>query len=367
MHLIARSAFSGFLESKPLQVGVRNAVAEVRRFSTVQEWRHVATNNNVADSRMRPAAVAEILPGCAWQEGYEWMTLPVEEMPLQTAEQITLSAEERRQAAAEVRGGDIRGHAINTLVTDVADCYAYSKYLVDPCRLGRSKSLRVLALVRRFITRCREGGRRRGTAKVDPASAAIFDQEELKIAADNFFCLGTREFKKYNKLSEIKHCSVEKNLILYFIGRLLDISSLVATEKVLFDIDPVSFVKPILDKFSPIAYALMIETLWKTAVHRSPLTTYRFSLETAYVVGGKALAQEIRDSCPYCKRPRRGSLRWRWGRSRRRGSTSPPPSPMCRWICSGPTPPSASTSTAALSRFCVWHLSVRRRGLSPSM
>jgi hypothetical protein len=212
-----------------------------------------------------------------------------------------LSAEERRLAAAEVRGGDIRGHVINTLVADVADRYAYSKYLVDLCRLGRSKSLRVLALVRRFITRCREGGRRRGTAKVDPASAAIFDQEELKIAADNFFCLGTREFKKFNKLSEIKHCSVEKNLILYFIGRLLDISSLVATEKVLFDIDPVSFVKPILDKFSPIAYALMIETLWKTAVHRSPLTTYRFSLETAYVVRGRALAQEIRDTCLYCK------------------------------------------------------------------
>ncbi len=147
-------------ESKPLQVGVRNAVAEVRRFSTIQEWRHVSTSCNVADIGTRPAAVAEVMPGCAWQEGYDWMTLPIEEMPLQTAEQITLSAEERRLAAAEVRGGDIRGHAINTVVADVADRYAYSKYLVDPCRLGWSKSLRVLALVRRFITRCKEGARR---------------------------------------------------------------------------------------------------------------------------------------------------------------------------------------------------------------
>jgi hypothetical protein len=89
---------------------------------------------------------------------------------------------------------------------------------------------------------------------------------------------------------------------LYFTGRLLDTASLVATEKVLFDLDPVSFVKPILDKSSPIAFAVMIETHWKTAVHCSPLTTYRFSLETAYVVGGKALAQEICDTCPYCKR-----------------------------------------------------------------
>jgi hypothetical protein len=101
----------------------------------------MSTSCNVADIRMRPAAVAEVLPGCAWQEEYEWMTLPVEEMPLQAAEQITLSAEERRQAAAEVRGGDICGHIINTLVADVADRYASSKYLVDPCRLGWSKSL----------------------------------------------------------------------------------------------------------------------------------------------------------------------------------------------------------------------------------
>jgi len=43
-------------ESKPLQVGVRNAVAEVRRFSTIQEWRHVSTNNNVADIGTRTAA-----------------------------------------------------------------------------------------------------------------------------------------------------------------------------------------------------------------------------------------------------------------------------------------------------------------------
>ncbi len=56
-----------------------------------------------------------------------------------------------------------------------------------------------------------------------------------------------------------------------------------------------------MDKSSPIAFAIMIETNWKTAVHRSPLTTYRFSLETAYVVRGRALAQEIRDTCLYCK------------------------------------------------------------------
>ncbi len=48
-----------------------------------------------------------------------------------------------------------------------------------------------------------------------------------------FSALEYREFKKFGKLSEVKHCSVEKDQILYFTGRLLDTSALIATEKVL--------------------------------------------------------------------------------------------------------------------------------------
>jgi hypothetical protein len=210
-------------ESKPLQVGVRNAVAEVRRFSSVGEWCHVSTNSNVADIGTRPAAVAEILPGTPWQEGYHWMTLPVDQMPLKTAEQITLSAEERQQAAAEVRGGDIRGHQLHVLVSEVAERYAFSKYLLDPCRLGWSKSLRVMALVARFIKFCKEGHRCRGTATPERPSLTVFGQEKLQLAANYFFRIGTLEFKKFGKQSEIsKISSLEKDKILYFTGRLLD-------------------------------------------------------------------------------------------------------------------------------------------------
>jgi hypothetical protein len=56
-------------------------------------------------------------------------------------------------------------------------------------------------LFRRFVLRCKEGGRRRGTAEADPAAAVVFSQDELQLAADYFFRLGTREFKKFGKLS----------------------------------------------------------------------------------------------------------------------------------------------------------------------
>jgi hypothetical protein len=291
-------------QEKPLQVGVRNAVAEVRRFSETSEWFHVQTNCNVADIGTRPASVSEILPGTPWQDGYSWMTLPRDQMPLKTAEEVTLTAEERRQAASEVRGPDIRGHQIHILVSEVSERYAFSKYVLDPCRLGWSKSLRVLALVWRFINRCR---RPQGPeAKKPPMGQQplTFSDQELQCAADYFFRLGTKEFKQFGKLSAVKNCSFEKDGILYFSGRLLDSSSMVSTEKVLFDISPVSFVKPILEQNSPISYALMIDVHWNTATHRSPLSTYRHSLELAYIVGGRSLAQEIRDSCPFCKRAR---------------------------------------------------------------
>ena len=163
------------------------------------------------------------------------MQLPTDQMPLQTAEQITLSAEEKRLAAAEVRGGDIRGHVVNFLAADVSDRYSFGKYLVDPCRLGWSKGLRVLALAMRFVKFCR------AKAGLQKPPINIFDQEELDCAANYFFRIGTAEFKKFGKMSEVKNSSIEKEKILYFTGRLLDTSSLVATEKVLFDISPKSF------------------------------------------------------------------------------------------------------------------------------
>ena len=47
-------------DDRPLQVAVRNAVIEVRRFSEVDEWVHVESHLNVADMATRPAVTADI-------------------------------------------------------------------------------------------------------------------------------------------------------------------------------------------------------------------------------------------------------------------------------------------------------------------
>jgi hypothetical protein len=70
---------------------------------------------NVADLGTRPASVAEIAPDSTWQQGQDWMRLPRTQMPLRTAAEVTLTAEEARVAAAELRAADVRGHKVHLL------------------------------------------------------------------------------------------------------------------------------------------------------------------------------------------------------------------------------------------------------------
>jgi hypothetical protein len=72
-------------DDRPLQTGVRNAVTEIRRFSDTKDWFHITTEKNVADLGTRPALVAEIAPGSAWQIGQPWMAMPRDKMPLMSA------------------------------------------------------------------------------------------------------------------------------------------------------------------------------------------------------------------------------------------------------------------------------------------
>jgi len=51
-----------------------------------------------------------------------------------------------------------------------------------------------------------------------------------------------------------------------------------------------------------VAYSIMLETHWSKVHHLNATTTYRESLEVAYIIRGRDLAQEIREGCNFCKR-----------------------------------------------------------------
>jgi hypothetical protein len=107
-----------------------------------------------------------------------------------------------------------------------------------------------------------------GTRKPDPmkkqheATAVTVTAANIADAADYFFRKATKEVKWFTKIAEYKYCSSKREGILKFSGRLLDSGRVKAMEEVMFDLSPVSFCKPIVDKHSPVAYAIMLEMHW---------------------------------------------------------------------------------------------------------
>ena len=57
-----------------MQVGVRNSVIEIRRFSLKTSWFHIETELNIADLGTRGATVEDIHEKSEWQNGKQWMS-----------------------------------------------------------------------------------------------------------------------------------------------------------------------------------------------------------------------------------------------------------------------------------------------------
>jgi hypothetical protein len=58
------------------------------------------------------------------------MTMPREKMPLMSAAEVMLTAEEKRLAATELHKKDVLGHNLNVMSSEVSARYALSNYLV---------------------------------------------------------------------------------------------------------------------------------------------------------------------------------------------------------------------------------------------
>ena len=297
-------------DERPLQITIRNSVIEIRRFTSPQQWFHVESEQNLADLGTRDASITEIEQGSDWQLGKEWMRGSRESMPIKSAEQLTLSSEEKRIAASELKAPDIRGHVLLNLTSKVGDRYSFSKYIVDPCLLSWPKSVRVLACVNRFIARLKE--RVRAVPRVKLAkterSSLQFSHEELEAAENYFFRQGTKEVKQFSKEKDWKQCSEFKVGVLLYTGRILDGQNIHDVENVMSDLQPLSFVKPILDRYSPISYAIMIYCHQSVSRHKNAISTLRESRNFAYIIGARDLANEVRESCVFCRRFRRKLL-----------------------------------------------------------
>jgi len=127
-------------------------------------------------------------------------------------------------------------------------------------------------------------------------------QDYITRAENYFFKKGTKEVKHFAKLKDYKDCTKEKDGVLYFTGRILDGQEVTSVENNISDLGPLTFVKPILDRYSPLSYSIMVYSHQSLALHRNVSSTLLESRATAFILQGKDLAVEIRESCHSCRR-----------------------------------------------------------------
>ena len=377
-------------DQRPLQTAVRNGVIEVRRLTNLEDWHHVASADNVADVGTRHVEVSEIGEDSVWARGHPWMSLPREEMPLKTVDEVLLNQQERQAAQREIKAVDICGIAVQSLTGKLAERYSYSKYVVDPCIMQWPKSVRVLAFVMKFVKLLKakvaakrphppaedeegspppaEDGNldipaRVSTINVFSEPSSIIggsglptlnsekvpkisiggsevpisipgpevphgiskptrffqmknleptlagkiqdwqlETSEIEKAEAYFFRKGTREMKHFSKQADYKDCSVLKDGILRYSSRILDGHEIDDVENIMDDLAPLTFCNPMLDRWSPVAYSIMVYSHQMAARHRNAVATLLESRKIAFILKGRDLANEIRNCCIFCRR-----------------------------------------------------------------
>ena len=309
-------------DERPLETVVRNGVIEIRRFTNPSLWFHIPTHLNIADLGTRYASVSDIGRGSSWQEGMEWMRLNKGDMPIKSANEVKISNEEKRAAAEELKPASIAGIALSALADRVSDRYAYGEYLYDPNKYGWLRASRVMGFVLKFVTICRPNFKYEWIPhKNETLSNVVFRSEanfkkadgtsssalvlltgwNIKVAQNYFFNIGYKEVLKFVPKQQLKHTDV-RNGIMYYTGRVLQGQTILDPLNVMTDLQPLSFVQPVLDRYSPVAYSIMIYCHTSVSHHKSAIATLRDSREFAYILRGRDLAIEIRENCRPCKR-----------------------------------------------------------------
>ena len=331
-------------DQRPLQTGVRNAVLEIRRLSDPESWFHVKSEDNVADIGTRSTVPVDLSPGSDWISGKKWMKEKFCDMPLQTVDDITLNSEQKREAAQELKAPDLHGIVLSSLISKVGDRHSFSKYVLDPNRFSWPKSVRVLSAAFKFIDNCiAKCFKRDWTRPWFPDRPANWTKDDPHTtsyntarAANYFFIKATNEVKKFGKKEDWKDCQVGKDGILYSTSRILEGQVIENQLGEGLDVDPLMFVKPVTDRYSPVSYSIMSYSHVVLARHRNVSETLRESRQICFVVGGRDLAIEIREACPFCKRYKARLLKRSMGKLHDNRFVIAPPFNQCQVDIFGP-------------------------------
>lgn len=102
-----------------------------------------------------------------------------------------------------------------------------------------------------------------------------------------------------------ENISFEKDNILYFTGRVLldDITFKCKMTNAMIDLSTGTFIVPIVEKYSPLAFSIMNETHWydPTVKHSGVESTIRSTMTLVHILGVRDLAKLFRKQCLRCR------------------------------------------------------------------
>ena len=249
--------------------------------------------------------------------------------------------------------------------------------MVAPIKYGFKRSFRIIVLIIKFIIKCRKGNPFRGPKLSSPlgnispihlcdslfeSSQIVIEEAEkpadprfnlspqvkqklrnmldnelmkeeeycTKLAMTYLFRTATDEVKKFAKAETVEKIAMESEGILFSKNRLLESMEFkIVSEMEMVDLDPlgINTRTPIIDRYSPLAYAI--------AQHIHYIVSGHAGLETCnsqrvFFLQGVSLYREISAECIKCKIKRRRFLEMSMGPIGQHNLTIAPPFHACQ-------------------------------------
>ena len=131
-------------------------------------------------------------------------------------------------------------------------------------------------------------------------------ENNLQESLNYFYRKASLEIKCFQPKTSYERISLEKFGILYYIGRILPsqkIDNHLNLSDVCIDLSMSTFCVPLVDKYSPLAYAIVNEVHWydDDARHSGNETVMRYVQKIAHVIEGRSLIQAFRRDCARCR------------------------------------------------------------------
>ena len=295
-----------------LKQWTRNRVIEINRLTSQKGWFYIETKDMTADIGTRKGAeITDVLENSRWVNGEKWAKYDKAQFPIKSVNELKLSHDDLNAHSNELlKSNVIDNEWVNKQLAKmysesysvyfrnafdmVGERYAFSNYVIDPNKFRFRKVVRILALIMLFVKNLKmrtnkitsdnpleftlpsqfdfnndmylvTNGNSKFPFNCTKGLVVQLSEDYVKSALNYFFFTASLEIKKFTKQIAYKNISKEKNGILLYTGRILPsqkINNKINLSDVCADLCSASFCVPIIEKYSPLAYAIVNEVHW---------------------------------------------------------------------------------------------------------